>query len=213
MSSTDAQPSAKHISGEARARRASCLLRRFRTEQDGVTAVEFAMVSIPFFALIFAILEGALVFLATQVLESAVADAARQIYTGQFQTANAATLPADLPAKFKAEVCKHVSGMFDCTKLKADVRACSSFPNGVPSPIQTTSTGTRQIDPNFGAYLAPGPNQVVLVRAAVEYPVYVSLLDANKSNLNANTRVLIASAAFRTEPYLAPSGSTPGPCV
>lgn len=164
-------------------------------------AVEFAMISVPFFALLFAILECALVFWTTQVLETAVADAARQIYTGQFQAANTATAPADLPDKFRAEVCKNVVAMFDCTKLKVDVRTYASFPNGVSSPIVTDPSGVRQLDPAFGQYQAPGPKQIVVVRAAVEYPVFVSLLDANKSNLNATTRLLMATAAFRTEPF------------
>ena len=40
------------------------LLRRFRGDRSGATAVEFAMVSVPFFGLLFAIFETAFVFLA-----------------------------------------------------------------------------------------------------------------------------------------------------
>lgn len=179
------------------------MLRRFRADHDGATAVEFGLVAMPFFALLFAVLEGALIFLASQMLETAVSDASRQIYTGQFQAANAATAAADLPAKFRTEVCKSIAAMLDCTKMKVDVKTYTqeAFPNGVPNPIQTNSNGTRQLDPAFGAYQSAGRNQIVLVRVAVEYPVFVSLLDANKSNLNATTRLLMASAAFRTEPF------------
>jgi Flp pilus assembly protein TadG len=48
--------------------------RRFVREKDGVVAVEFAIVAAPFLALMFAIMETALVFFASQVLETAVAD-------------------------------------------------------------------------------------------------------------------------------------------
>ena len=57
------------------------LLRRFRRDQRGVTAVEFGMVATPFFALLFAIIETALVFWTTQVLETAVTNASRRVYT------------------------------------------------------------------------------------------------------------------------------------
>ena len=59
--------------------------RRFVRANDGVTAVEFAIVATPFFALMFAIFETAFVFLGQQTLETAVANAARQVRTGQAQ--------------------------------------------------------------------------------------------------------------------------------
>ena len=65
--------------------RAAELVRRFVRQQDGAAAVEFALVAAPFLALIFAILETALVFFAGQALETAVANSSRLIMTGQAQ--------------------------------------------------------------------------------------------------------------------------------
>ena len=62
-------------------------LRRFRRNRRGSAAVEFALVAPVFFALLFAIIETALVFFAGQVLETITQDSARQILTGQAQTA------------------------------------------------------------------------------------------------------------------------------
>src|SRR5690606_2566182 len=56
-------------------------------DERGVTAVEFGLLALPFFTIIAAILQTSLVFLADQVLESAVHDAARAIRTGQAQEA------------------------------------------------------------------------------------------------------------------------------
>ena len=53
---------------------------------DGAAAVEFALVAAPFLALVFAIMETAIVFFAGQALETAVADTSRLIMTGQAQT-------------------------------------------------------------------------------------------------------------------------------
>src|SRR5580692_1890976 len=57
--------------------------RRFARHQGGATAVEFALVLLPFLALMFGIIETALVFFADQTLETAVANSARLILTGQ----------------------------------------------------------------------------------------------------------------------------------
>ena len=60
-------------------------LRRFRRNRRGSAAVEFALVAPIFFGLLFAIMEVALMFFASQVLEKVTQDAARMIMTGQAQ--------------------------------------------------------------------------------------------------------------------------------
>lgn len=176
---------------------------RLRREERGVAAVQFALLAAPFLALLFAILETALVFWAGQVLQTAVTDTARDIYTGSFQLANVASNATQLKDNVKTAICSRVVAMFDCTgKLTIDVASYTTFPTSIPSPIVLDSSGNRVVDPNFGQYSSPGPNQVVLVRAIVLYPVYVNLLGSSTSNLNATTRIIMGSAAFRTEPYL-----------
>jgi len=63
------------------------ILRRFRRNHRGSAAVEFALVAPMFVALLFAIIETALMFFASQVLETVTQDSARTIMTGQAQTA------------------------------------------------------------------------------------------------------------------------------
>ena len=62
-------------------------MRRFRRNRRGSAAVEFALVAPVFFALLFAIIETALVFFASQVLETVTQNSARMILTGQAQNA------------------------------------------------------------------------------------------------------------------------------
>ena len=61
--------------------------RRFARAEEAAAAVEFALVAAPFLALIFAIMETALVFFAGQTLEATATEAGRMIMTGQAQTA------------------------------------------------------------------------------------------------------------------------------
>ena len=180
---------------------AGSLLVRFLQAERGATAVEFGIVAAPFIYLLMAILELAIVFWTSQVLETAVANASRQIYTGQFQqsAANVGIPPEQRLANFKQAVCSHVRALFDCNaKLDVDVRSFSSFAEAtVPRPIRT-SDGTY--DPSGFGYMPPTANQIMIVRASLEYPVFVSLL-APFTGLSNGNRLIMASATFRTEPY------------
>ena len=94
------------------------ILRRFRRNRRGTAAVEFALVAPIFFAVLFAIIELALTFFASQILETVTQDSARLIMTGQAQNA------AYSPQQFKTEVCKKLVQMFDCANgITFDVRS------------------------------------------------------------------------------------------
>lgn len=168
------------------------IVRRFARKDDGAAAVEFAMVAAPFLALVFAILETAIVFFAGQVLETATADSARLIMTGQAQVGGLDQ------AKFKEEVCKRVLGLFDCTGgITVDVRTYNSFGStDMSKPID--ANGNVNFAP---AYQPGGPGDIVVVRLLYEWPVYVSLLGLNLADLSNGKRLIMATAAFRNEPY------------
>src|SRR6202042_2973107 len=88
------------------------LLRRFRRNRRGSAALQFALVAPVFFALLFAIIETAIMFFASQVLETITQESARQVLTGQVQTAGLTQ------AQFKSQiVCPAgsiVNVLFDC---------------------------------------------------------------------------------------------------
>ena len=169
-------------------------VRRFAGRQDGVAAIEFGIVAAPFLALMFAIMETALVFFASQTLETAVADSSRLIMTGQAQTQ---TFDA---ARFKTAVCSKINGLFDCTGgLYVDVQKYSSF-GSVDNSSPVDSNGNLKTS-SFG-YVPGGPGDIVVVRLMYQWPVYASVLGFNLSNLGGgSTRLLMATAAFRNEPY------------
>jgi hypothetical protein len=50
-------------------------------------------------------------------------------------------------------------------------------------------------------YQPGGPGDIVVVSLYYQWPIYVRLLNGNLSNQNGNNRLLIATAAFRNEPY------------
>jgi Flp pilus assembly protein TadG len=172
--------------------------RRFIREQNGAAAVEFALIAVPFLALLFAILETALVFFAGQTLEAAVSDASRLIMTGQAQTAGYSQ------ADFKTQVCNRIAGLFDCSGgVYVDVKQYSSFTSvNTASPVTNGTFDTTKM-----AYVPGGPGCIEVVTLYYQWPIYVSLLGNNLSNLNGSKRLLVATAVFRNEPY-----STSGTC-
>ena len=172
--------------------------RRFIREQNGAAAVEFALIAVPFLALLFAILETALVFFAGQTLEAAVSDASRLIMTGQAQTAGYSQ------ADFKTQVCNRIAGLFDCSGgVYVDLKQYSSFTSvNTASPVTNGTFDTTKM-----AYVPGGPGCIEVVTLYYQWPIYVSLLGNNLSNLNGSKRLLVATAVFRNEPY-----STSGTC-
>ena len=54
---------------------------------------------------------------------------------------------------------------------------------------------------NMG-YSPGGPGDIVVVQLYYQWPIYVSLMNLNHlSNMSGNKRLLVATAAFRNEPY------------
>jgi Flp pilus assembly protein TadG len=172
------------------------MLCRFRRSRRGSTAVEFALVAPVFFALLFAILETAIVFFADQVLESVTQDAARQIMTGQAQNAG-----YDL-AHFKSQVVCPAGSLanilFDCTNgIYIDVQSYPAFGNVT---INSQIDGSNNFIPPTN-FVPGGPSQIVVVRLFYQWQLFVTGLGYNISNMNGGKRLLAATAAFQNEPF------------
>ncbi len=171
------------------------LFRRFARNRRASAAVEFALVAPMFFALIFAIIETALVFFAGQVLETGTQDTGRLIYTSQVQ-ANG-TLQAD----FKQKLCESVAMMFSCDNLYVDVR---SYAAGTAITITDPIDSSGNFVNNF-VYQPPamGSDSTVVVRAFYQWPLFVTGLGYNIANIGRGTsnsyRLLAATAAFRPQ--------------
>jgi Flp pilus assembly protein TadG len=167
-------------------------LRRFRRNRRGSAAVEFALVAPVFFALLFAIIETAIVFFAGQVLETVTQDSARMIMTGQAQTGGYSQ------ASFKTYVCGKITVLFDCAAgISIDVQSYTGFSSvSIADPIDG---GKNFVAPNN--YNPGGPGDIVVVRLFYQWPLFVTGLGYNISNLTGSKRLLTATAAFRNEPY------------
>ena len=169
-------------------------LRRARKDDKGFTAVEFALVAAPFLAFVFAILEVALVYFGTFTLENAVDQASRQIRTGQAQTAG-----WDKSA-FVNEVCSKVATFSDCPgKLKVDVRAFTNF-SGAQRPDAFDPNGDLD-ENNLDSFDLGEGGDVVLVSVYYKWDLIGSIPGIGLQNQSDDSRLIIALAAFRNEPF------------
>jgi Flp pilus assembly protein TadG len=179
------------------------ILRRFRRSRAGSAAVEFALVAPVFFVLLFAIIEVAIMFFASQVLETITQDSARALMTGQAQTGAVSACAVSgvaspcTQASFKQYACNQIPALFTCANLYVDVESYSSF-TGLT--INSQIVGGNFASANM-LYSPGGPGDTVVVRMFYQWPLFVTGLGFNISNLSGNKRLLVATAAFQNEPY------------
>lgn len=170
--------------------------RSFKKNENGATAVEFALIALPFFAMLFAIIETGIVFLNGQFLDRAVEKASRQIFTGQLSQ-----MPGPAAAKltkFKTDVCGFISAFMDCGRLHYDVTAYNTFGDAM-QPIPMTPTG---LDTSALPRFNPGNSgQIVVARVYYLQPIFADLLGAGLANNQGTDRLLVGTAVFRNEPF------------
>ncbi|MEM7729355.1 MAG: TadE family protein [Pseudomonadota bacterium] len=180
--------------------------RRFRADSDGATAIEFGIVAIPFLALIFGILELALIFFTTSVLTQAVSDTGRLVRVGAFQGCGQVK-------EFKALVCDQMKDLMGCSEnLRIDLLTASDFQS-----VTLVDPGMSNLDPdddtkkiNDGTYANTGPAEPVVLQATFYYPLALpNVMTRLESVPNSRRHVISTVTAFRNEPFPS-SGSCGG---
>ena len=178
------------------------LPRRFLANEDGVYAIEFALIAVPFFSLLFMIFEVAFTIFANQLLDNAIADSARLIRTGQAQEQSFDK------GKFKTEVCSRLVGFFDCdSHLHVDVRTYSNFSaaNSDASPVSESTEedeeGMLKLSTGDMKYDHGGASEIVVARVYYEWPMITPLTEKLFSNMTSGRRLIASVAAFRNEPF------------
>jgi Flp pilus assembly protein TadG len=177
---------AKKINKVAIRLKRSC--RHLARNEDGVVAIEFAMVGLPFLMLSFAILELGLVFMADVNLTHATSDSARKVRTHQ--------AGIDTVDKFIEDVCDTIIFIPSCkSKLKAEVKVYDDFESiSRDSPLNESGNLKDTYIFNKG-----GPGSVITVRTFYEWDMFVSLPDIGLGNMTNGNRLMEGFAAFRNE--------------
>ncbi|MFA5593603.1 MAG: TadE/TadG family type IV pilus assembly protein [Micavibrio sp.] len=168
-------------------------IRAWLRKNEGATAVEFALVAVPFVFLIIGTIEIALVFTVQSVLQESTFTASRMIRTGQIQQGAA----GDPETAFRESVCDFAAILIPCGEIEFQVEALPSFSEAQDRPPEFDGDGNllnTGFDPG-------GASDVVLVRVAYNYPIRTPLMRPVLSNLGGGKRAMLATTIFRTEPY------------
>lgn len=175
-------------------RRQTGLLRQFLSDNEGVSAVEFALIAMPFFMLIMGIFEICMIFMVATVLEYGAREAAREMRTGAFQNSGATTL-----ADFEGNICAEMLNLFGCdTRLHVNVTQPANFPT-IPDPVPIAADGS--LDTTGFSMVTSGREDIVVVSVYYEWELFTPLISSYMANMPGNVRLLISTQVFRNEPF------------
>jgi Flp pilus assembly protein TadG len=168
------------------------LARRFLRSRDGTAAVEFGLVSLPFIAIVLALFQLGIVFLAQQELETAVEKTGRLALTGQAQSLNR--------KQFRAKLCANLPALFSCSGVMIDMQPAGSFAREATSAPTLTYDAQGEVS-NEWAYNPGGRGDIEVLRVMYLWPTFLGPLNFRLANLSNGKRLLIATAIFKNEPY------------
>jgi len=183
------------------------LLARFRRAERGAAAVEFALVAVPLFLLIFGLLQVILLFLVTVTLDNATETVSRTIRTGAFQQSGSPTKDA-----FRTEVCARMSWLApNCaSNLYVQAQEFNTYGALAASPPPSVDSGNFpenvEGEPPKADPLPWQPGQacsIVLVRTFYRWKMFTPLMDQMFETPGAGDaiRLVTSASAFRNEPY------------
>ncbi|MDR7143773.1 Flp pilus assembly protein TadG [Rhizobium sp. BE258] len=185
--------------------------RAFARSKDGSAAIEFALLAIPYFMVIFAIIETFVAFAAEELVSNGVDTMARRMRTGQITfSLGRATDVADVK-DFRQRFCNEVSILINCSaaevatpnKLWLDVRTFTNF-SDMPVTIPMNATG---LDTTGIQYSPGGSGTKNMIRAYYKWQVITDLVRPyitpyrSSTGAHLNEFLIVATAAFQNEQY------------
>lgn len=169
--------------GRAARRKGRNRLARLFRSRDGAAAIEFAILAIPYFMIIFATIETFVAYWGEQVVANAVNTMSRDLRTGQI------TFGLDRDSdmtevEFRQKFCSEISVLMKCSATEAtkpeqlylDVRSFTTFAN-IPKNIPRVSSDKyADIDPSSFKFSPGGPNSINILRAYYRWKVITDLI-------------------------------------
>lgn len=170
--------------------------RSFAQDRAGATALEFAILALPFIMTMLAIAEYGYVYLINVSLDNAVAAAARQIRTGQMQTSSAPSGQTK-QQQFQTLVCKNMTWVSDCGSA---LRAAAEVETNWANQSSTAPTANGALKPTLPFNMGQD-GDIVLVHAYYPWKMITPNLWINSPKLGGNSVLLSAASIVVNEPY------------
>lgn len=201
--------------GKVRASLRLSRLRALARSRDGSAAIEFALLAIPYFIVIFAILETFIAFAAEELVSNAVDTMSRQMRTGQITFVDPTRASYKTQTQFRQAFCNEISIIIRCSdteaatpgKLYLDVQSFSTFA-AMPTAIPRMSAD-KYSDLKISAFeFTPGgPGSINMLRAYYRWSIIVDLVRPYVTGLRPvgssmpSEYLIVSTAAFQNEQY------------
>ncbi|WP_252805438.1 TadE/TadG family type IV pilus assembly protein [Rhizobium sp. L1K21] len=188
---------------------------RMRISRDGATAVEFAILIVPFLMVLFATMETFLAFTAEHLAANAVDTLARKVRTGEITFGMNRPATDMTEAQFRQAFCDEVSIIIRCSpteaaspqKLYIDFEQVASF-GAIQTDIpRINSDNNSDLDTSAFSF-SPGNSAAInSLRVYYRWEITTDLIRPFISNLKPagetvpSQFLIVATTAFRNEAY------------
>lgn len=165
------------------------LLRKYRKNRDGATAIEFSMLFMPYLLISLGIIELSLMYLSASLVEGATDAAARLIKTGKVQQTN-----GDPEQMFRDALCESAAVLVDCEEFVIEVTRIDSYGDYSPATFDGNGDMVPQgFDPG-------GANDKVVIRVAYRYEMITPLVGPLLNGPGGST-LFMSTIVLQSEPY------------
>jgi len=163
----------------------------FCRDERGVTAIEFSFVALPFFLVVFGIIEVGLQHFVNRMVDNAVITASRLVRTGQ-------AVKYD-ESDFKTAICDALPGFLcDMDRIVVAVSKVENFSQALsPSESLYDENGDLKDESSFDKHSS---GDIMVVNVIYRWPMMTALLAMNSAD-NGNERYLTSTVVFRNEPW------------
>lgn len=188
-------------------------LEKLGVSRDGTAAIEFAILAIPYFLVVFAIIETFVALMAEQVVANATETMARRLRTGQISSSIS-------KEDFRKSFCDEVSVMITCSdeidkeqKLYIDLRSFAAFKD-IPTTIPLKAYGEYyDLDTAQFGFTPGGPETINMLRVYYRWRVVADIIRPYLTKIRPadgsmpSHFLIVATNAFMNEKYITGGGS------
>lgn len=167
------------------------ILKKWKSQKDGATAIEFSLLFVPYLILSLSIIELALMYSAASLVEGATNSASRLIRTGQIQQAS-----GDPEQMFRNSFCEFATVLVDCRDVEIEVQQIPSFSDVAAMAPQFDEDGNFQP----AGFDAGGSNDRVLIRVSYRYDMMTPFIGPLLAGPD-NAMLFLSTIVLQTEPY------------
>lgn len=173
-------------------------------DKSGSTAVEFAILSLPFMMLIFSIMEVGWFYFVNATVDSATVSAARILRTGTVQQFSGDA--DDQEQYFKDNLCRIIGPLGECSDIVTyEVKNYSSLTEAANDTATMVCPDDEQQDIDGIDFSPGGEDRYVRVRLCMRYATINPAIGVNLSETDGK-RNLLAVHFVKVEPYESNNG-------